>query len=124
MSIGLRLFWLDDADQLHPMSGARYSRLFDGKEAAPEFAGTVARLIQVIVGIQDRKVAEVRSVSGHLRSFDARGYADSATADRAALDTLYNPVNALRYRYEFRFEVSERHRAAIEAALLNPRKGA
>ena len=122
MSIGLRFFWLDDSEQLHALSIARHGRLFRGTEAAPQFAGKVARLIQVIVDIEDRKVTGIRSVGGHLQSFDARGYADRIAADHAALETLHNPVNAIRYRYEFRFEVSGRHRAEIEARLRGTRR--
>jgi len=112
------MFWLDDDDGLHPISYARYSRLFDREEPAPEFAGKVARFVQVVVATSNRRVTGIDSIGSFFLSFDDKGFADKDTHMVAAISTLGDPVATNRYCYEFTFNLTADQMAAVRTAVL------
>src|SRR5262249_22839770 len=101
--MGIWMFWFDDNDELRPLAWARYDRLWNRIEAAPEFAGKVIRVVQAVVETQNRRPVEVRHITGHFISFDSAGVANTENAVADAVDRLDNPVAQTQYRYEYNF---------------------
>jgi hypothetical protein len=112
------MFWLDDDDELHPISFARYSRLFDRNEPAPEFAGKVARFVQVQIATSNRRVTGIDHIGAFFLSFDNKGFANKDTHMVAAMSVLGDPVEAKRYRYEFTLNLTPDQLAAVRTAVL------
>ena len=125
MARSVKFFWLDANDCVQPVAHRRHEQIFDRRVAAPEFAGQVLRLITAIVDTEQRRVAHVEDVNGSLVGFDMSGRADHSTALGAAIEALSwssgdnrrAVAAAIRYRYEYTFDVTEAQRAAIERYL-------
>ena len=126
MGHSVKFFWLDANDSVHTMTLARYEGIFRHRVAAPEFAGQVLRLITAIVDMEEQRVTQIMGVSGSLISFDVTGLPDEGTAKEALIATLPAPgyesqAAAIRYRYEYQFEVTDAQRVAIKRYLQRRR---
>jgi hypothetical protein len=78
MSFGLRIFFVNDKDEIKRISHTSFERIFnrDPKEVHLEYKNTRIRYAEVILEIENRKpVSIVRIVYGYLK-FDSNGHAD------------------------------------------------
>jgi hypothetical protein len=60
MSIGTRLFFLDNEDRIHRISVRKFNRFYlqhDENESFPDFAGRRVRYALVFLELEDRKPA-------------------------------------------------------------------
>ena len=97
MGFGLRIFFVNDNDEIKRISLACFNRIFDRdlKEVHLEYKNTRIRYAEVIVDIENRKpVSIVRIVYGYLK-FDSKGHVDKEFQDeeqRVAMGMISLPL--------------------------------
>lgn len=129
MPIRIRHVFFDEDGTAHPMSQARFDRVFDPntREAVPELAGHRVRFLTLYVWFEHGVPLEVSRTEGSLVTFDDEGRRDLADADRerraavGLLDQSHRPstsgVISAAARFEsagFRWTLT---RAELEAAI-------
>jgi hypothetical protein len=97
MGFGIRVFFINDHDEITRISRASYERILrrDSKEAHLEYKNTRIRFAEAILELENRKpVSVVRIVYGYLK-FDSKGLADKEFLDeehRVALSMISLPL--------------------------------
>lgn len=130
MPIRLRHVYFDDDGTIHPMSQARFDRIFDPhtREAIPKLANRRVRFLTLYVWFEDGLPLEVSRAEGSLVTFDHQGRRDVADADRerraavGLLDQSHRPSTSGVISAAARFESAgfrwNPARADIEAAIV------
>jgi hypothetical protein len=97
MGFGIRVFFVNDHDEITRISRVGYERILrrDPKEVHLEYENARIRYAEVILEIENRKpVSIVRIVFGYVK-FDSKGYADKAFFDeehRVAMSMISLPL--------------------------------
>lgn len=86
MSIGTRLFFLDNEDRIHRISVSKFNRFYlqnDENETFPDFAGQRVRYALVFVALEDRQPVGVKYVDYGVITFNGEGKLDNEVYTRS-----------------------------------------
>jgi hypothetical protein len=85
MSMGTRIFLVDDNDTIRRFPLSRFERLRreDPEECLPEFAGKRVRCADVVVELANRKPAGILRIGFFILSFDSEGRLDRSEREKA-----------------------------------------
>ena len=129
MPVRPRHVYFDDDGAAHPLSQARFGRVFDlhAREPIPELAGRRVRFLTLFVWFEDGIPIEVSQTEASLVAFDDEGRRDLAEANRerhstaGLLDQSDQPSSSGVISAEARFQTAgfrwRPTRADIEAAI-------
>ena len=84
MSVGFRVWTVDEQDRLHRMSVRRFDRLMRGEpdEICPEHAGRRVRYALVFVENENRKPVSIQRIEYGILAFDKNGRLDNDEQQR------------------------------------------
>ena len=137
MSMGFRIFFVNDDDEIRRIPLRRFERcLFQKAERFREYAGQRIRYALVTVELEERQPIAITRIDSGFIKFDKHGRRDEAEgmkAGRLAVQMVADPfdknpdgsvVDATavfakkRYEHEFRWRPSAKVKRAIEDAVL------
>lgn len=138
MGVTVRVFFIDDKDQVRRIPLKRFYRLVlshDTSETFPEYAGQRIRYVSVTLEVEGREPLAVGRVDYDFLQFDGEGRRDQAERMRKlqlAVDMICLPepnsggpvidarrqFNQRRYAHEFRWQPTPEIEAAIVQAIF------
>jgi hypothetical protein len=143
MSSGVRVFFIDNNDQLHRIPQARFDRLVlrgDSSERFPEFAGQRVRYALVFVELESRVPVAIKYVDYSILPLDEEGKMDSTeearvrrlgvdmlssylseTKDKSVIDASHRFYKK-QHDHEFRWQPSQEVERAIAQAIFSKKR--
>jgi transposase len=143
VSIGCRVFILDEKNNLHRIAVKRFERLVlhhNSSESFPEFAGQRVRYAFVILEVENRKPVTVSYVDYAVLQIDDEGKLDTNEQHRAmrlGFDMLPSFISKVvnspvidgnryfsrkRYEHEFRWQPSSDIKEAIVTSIFGKKE--